>query len=205
MADNKDQATVERAWTHSLESGSRFVDVMGQSIRYVQEGSGRDLMMIHGCPGSIEDWVPSIKILSKSFRVTAFDLPGHGFSIATRFRYDHTNYTACVRALLDKLSLVDPIVLGHSYGGGIALALAREADPPVRSFLLVAPAVYPAERQNPIFTLVSIPFLGSFFWTIVSPFVGKKMVRSFVTSGFLPLSGAAVTSGPSVKTSFSIV
>jgi pimeloyl-ACP methyl ester carboxylesterase len=192
MDDNTDQAIVESKWTHSLESGSRFVDVMGQSIRYVQEGAGRDLLMIHGSPGSIEDWMPSIKILSRKFKVTAFDLPGHGFSSAAKFRHNIENYVVCVKALMKELRLSDPILLGHSYGGAISLALAGQADSSVRSFLLVAPAVYPAERQSPIFTLISIPFLGSLVWTIVSPFVGKKFVRRFVASGFLPFSGAAV-------------
>src|SRR5262245_7436735 len=58
----------------------RHVTVDGVPIRCVQAGQGRDLLLVHGSPGSIEDWDPVFDRLAQRYRVTAFDRPGHGYS-----------------------------------------------------------------------------------------------------------------------------
>src|SRR4051812_48361268 len=73
-------------------------------IRVLQEGQGRDLLLIHGCPGSLEDFRPVMSALSGSFRLTAFDRPGHGFSGDDgQYSYEHNAEIAL--ALVEKLGL----------------------------------------------------------------------------------------------------
>src|SRR5690554_5665765 len=54
-----------------------FITIGDEKIRYLQKGEGKDILFIHGTPGSIEDWKELIDSLSQNFRVTAFDRLGH--------------------------------------------------------------------------------------------------------------------------------
>ena len=67
----------------------RYVEVKGNRIRYSQTGAGQDILLIHGCPGSLEDWEPVAESLSRKYRVTAYDRPGHGYSDATGDLYTY--------------------------------------------------------------------------------------------------------------------
>src|SRR5678815_1910063 len=58
----------------------RHVTVNGVPIRVVQQGSGRDVLLIHGSPGSLEDWQPVVDAIGGSMRLTAYDRPGQGYS-----------------------------------------------------------------------------------------------------------------------------
>ena len=67
----------------------QHVAVHGNPIRYYQQGSGPDILLIHGSPGSIEDWDTVIDDLAKDYRVTAYDRPGHGYSGSTGNRHSY--------------------------------------------------------------------------------------------------------------------
>src|SRR5262245_33646619 len=58
----------------------KSIDVGGLTLRVLQEGAGRDILMIHGSPGILEDFDAQARALSTSFRVTRYDRPGQGFS-----------------------------------------------------------------------------------------------------------------------------
>jgi pimeloyl-ACP methyl ester carboxylesterase len=161
-----------------------FAEIDGQSIRYLQRGTGKDIFMIHGSPGEIEWWMPTIELLEPEFRVTAIDLPGYGQSSGRRFNSNLENYSNFVRGCFTALGLVDPIVVGHSYGGGIALRLAVKQTPEIVSYVLVAPAAFAGRPDSLSRALVSIPILNRFFWLILPLLIGKSFVTNMTTAGF---------------------
>lgn len=94
-------------------------------IAYSDKGKGRTVVLLHGFLGAKEIWQKTIDNLSKSYRVIAIDLPGHGDS--DNFGYVHTMefMAQAVKAVLDKLRLKKYVIIGHSMGGYTALAFAE--------------------------------------------------------------------------------
>lgn len=93
-------------------------------IHFSDTGKGRVVVLLHGFLGSHEIWEQTISNLSKSYRVIAIDLPGHGGS--DNFGYVHTMdlLAKSVKAVLDHLHLKKYVLVGHSMGGYAALAFA---------------------------------------------------------------------------------
>src|SRR6185436_5467145 len=104
---------------HHYERQSVVVD--GVALNYVSAGSGRPVVLIHGNPGSHQDYTLSVfEKLSQSYYVVAFDRPGHGYSE----RHDSMETTVEVQAriicdALRKLSIDKPVLVGHSWGGSV--------------------------------------------------------------------------------------
>ena len=80
----------------------QHVTVNGLPLRVYQLGKGQDVLMIHGSPGSVEDWSPMFGALSTRLRLTAYDRPGHGFS------GDSGAYSPSANAAGRKFICVDP-------------------------------------------------------------------------------------------------
>lgn len=94
------------------------------TVTFSDTGKGRAVVLLHGFLGSHKIWDSTIESLSKSFRVIAIDLPGHGDTDC--FGYVHTSelIAKCVKAVMDSLRLKKYVIIGHSMGGYAGLAFA---------------------------------------------------------------------------------
>ena len=118
----------------------QFVTVNGQRVHAHVEGDGPDLVLIHGASGNTRDFTFAfVDRLKDDYRVIAFDRPGLGWSDRVSDDFGGVFNTAAespaqqaafLQAAADQLDVRNPIVLGHSYGGAVALAwgLARPDD-----------------------------------------------------------------------------
>ena len=97
-------------------------------------------MLLHGLGGAAANWVEVTPGLSLSYRVTALDLPGHGGSAAPPAGAGTGEFADAVAASLDELGVGRAIVVGHSFGGLVALRLALRRPDLAAALLLVAPA-----------------------------------------------------------------
>ncbi|MEA2573475.1 MAG: hypothetical protein QOH93_773 [Chloroflexia bacterium] len=87
------------------------------------------MMLLHGLGSTHRIWDLTAPPLSERFRVVAYDQRGHGFSEKTPGGYDLDTMLADLRGLVEALGLGRVFVVGHSWGGSIALAYAgRYAD-----------------------------------------------------------------------------
>jgi pimeloyl-ACP methyl ester carboxylesterase len=164
----------------------KAVDVAGVSLRVWQSGQGRDVLLIHGSPGSIEDWTQLKRVLEGSYRVTAYDRPGHGWSGDTGV-YSPTSNADSALALLDTLDLHDVIVVGHSYGGAIALNMALRRPSRVSAYVLLDSAVYtPAREPDPTMHLLSWPYVGVGSASLLGTFVAPLLIRKGLEKAFGP-------------------
>lgn len=93
-------------------------------VTFSDTGKGRVVVLLHGFLGSHQIWENTIADLSKSYRVIAIDLPGHGDT--HNFGYVHTMelMAKSVKAVLDNLRVKKYVLIGHSMGGYVALAFA---------------------------------------------------------------------------------
>jgi pimeloyl-ACP methyl ester carboxylesterase len=167
----------------------QFVDVDGTRVHAFVAGTGPDLILIHGASGNLRDFTFSMMDkLSDRYRVIAFDRPGLGWTdpLATG-NADPGAQAALLWKAAAKLGVTRPVVLGHSYGGAVALAWALDAPEKPAALVLVAGA--------------SMPWEGGIWWfhqfagsaagglTIVpltAAFVGSDMVDNAAAGIFAP-------------------
>lgn len=120
----------ERAAEERFPPTGRLVRAGQLDVHADQRGTGPDVVLIHGASGNTRDFTFSLADrLAGSFRVTAFDRPGLGWS--TDAGPDGTSpqgQAAILRAAAAAMELRRPVVVGHSYGAAVALAWAL-ADP----------------------------------------------------------------------------
>ena len=125
------------AWmTAATNLESRFAG----EVEYHVGGEGEPLLLVHGLGGSAGNWVELIPELVRRFRVVAVDLPGHAGSKALPRGSTIDDFAAATAAVLEEEGLAGVHVAGHSFGGLVALRLARSRPELVRGLLLVAPA-----------------------------------------------------------------
>jgi pimeloyl-ACP methyl ester carboxylesterase len=108
-------------------------------LQWARRGSGTPLLLIHGFGADQGSWRPLVQQLPEGLPVIAVDLPNHGKSAARPVE----TLQELARLVLDRLDhegIVACHVLGHSLGGGVALALAQAAPERVCSLTLLAPA-----------------------------------------------------------------
>jgi pimeloyl-ACP methyl ester carboxylesterase len=112
-----------------------FVTVDGLRIHYIERaGAGRPVVLIHGLPGTAEDWNAVAPLLA-GHRTIAIDRPGFGYSGHGYLKFDRQ--VAVLDTLLRRLGVSDPVLVGHSYGGTVALAFAERHPSELRGLVLV--------------------------------------------------------------------
>jgi len=110
------------------------------SVRYHVGGEGEPLLLLHGLSGSSENWVELLPDMLTRYRVLAVDLPGHAGSGPLPRGASTADFAAVAAAVLDAEATGPVRVMGHSFGGLVALRLARSRPELVRGLLLVSPA-----------------------------------------------------------------
>ena len=104
----------------------QFTIANGTAFRYIDAGKGeKTILLIHGYLESIEVWDNLISKLAQTYRIIAFDVPGHGISEVKGEIHTMPFLAETAAALLDKISIDKVTVVGHSMGGYVALALAK--------------------------------------------------------------------------------
>ncbi|MFT8676653.1 MAG: alpha/beta fold hydrolase [Acetobacter sp.] len=126
------------------------VQVTGPEGDDAQGTTRAPLVLVHGFGGSVAGWLMVQHALARQRRVIAFDLPGHGRSSVDVGAGTLSFFADCLAGLLDTLGVPAAHVLGHSLGGGIALALLRDYPQMLRSLSLLAP-VGLGSTANPAF------------------------------------------------------
>ncbi len=112
------------------------------TVTFSDTGKGRVVVLLHGFLGSHKIWESTIVALSKTFRVIAIDLPGHGDTDC--FGYVHTSelIAKCVKNVMDNLRLKKYVIVGHSMGGYAALAFADMYPDNLRGLCLYHSSAY---------------------------------------------------------------
>jgi pimeloyl-ACP methyl ester carboxylesterase len=163
----------------------QFVTVNGLRLHYEMKGEGPDLVMIHGASGSLRDLTFALRDrLTDRYRVTVVDRPGLGHSdplpeISLLAQARH------IKAGLAQLGVAEPIVLGQSYGGAVALAWALDGGP--KALVLVASPSLPwPGTLDPWYRLTSTHLGRALAIPLASAFVPEGYVRTATAAVFAP-------------------
>jgi pimeloyl-ACP methyl ester carboxylesterase len=179
------------AWTarrveKALPPRGRFIDVDGTRIHYLDKGTGPTLLLVHGLAGQMHNFTHSLLgKLMRDFRVVIVDRPGSGYS--TRPTEELAMISAQARVIsrfCELLGLERPLIVGHSLGGAIALALALNHPDQVAGLALLAPVTHEPEQVPPPFDGMEIasPLLRRVIaWTLATPLSMINRERALTT------------------------
>lgn len=121
--------------------------VNGITMHYQMKGEGPDVILIHGLTSSLALWYTKVApALAESFRVTSYDLRGHGYTEMPPRGYTVADLSGDLLALLDHLQIERASFVGHSFGGAIAVYLAAFHPERVRG-VAIADTGLPALRH----------------------------------------------------------
>jgi pimeloyl-ACP methyl ester carboxylesterase len=113
--------------------------INGLRIFCQYQGNGAPLVLLHGALSDSRTWQRQLNALSRDFMVVAWDAPGCGRSSDPPGGFQLSDFADCLAGIIDKLSLHRPHVLGHSFGGGLALEFYRRY-PDIPGSLILASA-----------------------------------------------------------------
>ena len=104
-----------------------WMELGGLSFHYRDwGGSGQPIVLLHGLASTSRIWDMVAPLLSANCAVVALDQRGHGESAKPDFGYDFASVSADLHAFFQGLAIESPIVIGHSWGGDVALEYAVE-------------------------------------------------------------------------------
>lgn len=168
----------------------RFLTVDGVKLHYIGKGQGPVVLLIHGNGTSVEDWVVSevFDRLGATHRVIAVDRPGFGYSDRPR----STMWTAKAQAellsgALRQLGAEHPILVGHSWGTLVALAMALNPAVGAGGLLLLSGYYFPDARGDvTVGAWPAVPVIGDVMRYTVSPVVGRLVAGKVFRKLFDP-------------------
>jgi pimeloyl-ACP methyl ester carboxylesterase len=167
----------------------RFMTVDGVRLHYIERGQGEPLVLIHGNGTMIQDFLVSgiVDELAKRYRVIIFDRPGYGYSDRPRGLWTPRAHATLFQAALERLGVSNAVVLGHSWGTLVAVALALQAPQLVRSLVLASGYYFPTLRADVILASPpAIPVIGDVMRYTVSPVVGRVLLPGMIKGMFAP-------------------
>jgi pimeloyl-ACP methyl ester carboxylesterase len=183
----------------------RFLELDGCRIHYVDEGAGPPLFLIHGLGGQLRNFTYAlIGRLTNEFRVIAVDRPGSGYSTRPAGADPRVRAQAEVMAkVIGALNLDRPLVVGHSLGGAIALAIGLDHPECASGLALIAPVTQLVATPPAAFRGLDIKFpllRWMVAWTVATPLgiLGAERVLKAVfapekvPADFVRLGGGAL-------------
>ncbi|MEO3759984.1 alpha/beta hydrolase [Mycobacterium sp. B14F4] len=160
-----------------------FISLHSRQIHYVEHpGRGVPVVMIHGLPGTHRDFDPILPKLA-GLHVISIDRPGFGWSRGGWLPF--ADQVDVVHELLTKRRLGPAVLVGHSFGAAVVLALARRYPQDVARMVLVAPgaggmrSATPDLLQARYIQFSQLPIVG----TVIDAVAGDLIKRVSATSG----------------------
>ena len=183
------EAKARRAEREKPPEG-QFMDLDGVRLHYLMRGEGPPVVLLHGNAVTLADFNASglIDRLAQNHRVIAFDRPGFGHSNRPRDRlWTPTAQAALFHAALEQLGIEQAVVVGHSMGTLVALAMALDFPGDVRSLVLIGGYYYPTLRLDALLTApVALPVVGDVMRYTVTALSARAMLNGMVKGLFAP-------------------
>ena len=157
----------------------KFIDIDGVRLHYLEHGVGEPLVLLHGNGITSSDFEACglLGRAAEQHRVIAFDRPGFGYSERPR----STIWTPEAQArLLHKallqLGIERPVVVGHSWGTLVALAMGLEFKDDVRGLVLMSGYYYPSVRLDvALMSPPAVPIVGDLLRYTISPLISRAI------------------------------
>ena len=141
-----------------VPAAGQRITVDGHDVHYVESGAGRPILMIHGLGGHLHHMRrPLMEAFGDDYRLIAIDRPGSGYSTRPRGDGRLSQQADFIARLIDAMQLERPLVVGHSLGGAIALAMALRHPDKISGLALISPLTHHYSEVPPEFAPLHIP------------------------------------------------
>jgi pimeloyl-ACP methyl ester carboxylesterase len=186
------------AWVHASArraerehwAPGRYLHIDGVRLHYVMRGEGPPVVLLHGNIVTQADFQASglMDQLARRHQVVAFDRPGFGHSSRPRDRLWTAKAQAeLLRGALAGLGIRKPVIVGHSMGTMVALAMALDFPDEVAGLVLIGGYYYPKLRVDALLTApVALPLLGDVMRYTVTALSARAMLNRMVKGMFAP-------------------
>jgi pimeloyl-ACP methyl ester carboxylesterase len=170
----------------------KFIECEGVRLHYIERGNSAKpaVVLFHGNGSMIQDFALSglIDALAVDHRVLCFDRPGFGHSSRPRSRvWTPETQAGLFASALERLRINNPVLVGHSWGTLVALAMALYSTCRVRALVLTSGYYFPTWRPDFwILATPSFPVFGDFLRYTFAPIIALALLPSLVRSLFAP-------------------
>ncbi|AQR74872.1 alpha/beta fold hydrolase [Sphingomonas sp. LM7] len=184
-------AYVGRKAEELVPAEGKFAEVAGARLHYVDmnpEAEGPAIVMVHGLMGQLRNFSHSLAgRLAADHRVVLVDRPGWGHSSIDGPRPGIAAQAGMIAALIEQLDLEKPLLVGHSMGGAVSLALGIGRPELVRGLALIAPLAQVVDRVPAVFKglLAPLALRPLLAWTVVVP-MGLRTGAATAAAIFAP-------------------
>jgi pimeloyl-ACP methyl ester carboxylesterase len=165
------------------EDGTTWIEIDGAWLRVLdvgpKNGGKAPVVFVHGYGSRLEAWRELVPELARDRRVITFDQRGFGLSEKPEGPYGPTTHTADLLAIIDALDVDRPVLIGHSYGGGVVLRAALARPHAFRGLALVSTFAF-EESVPPSFKMAKLPLVGELlFGAFYEEVPGEKYLLAF--------------------------
>jgi len=175
----------------------QFINVNGRQVHAVVAGQGPDLVLIHGAGGNTREFTfDFMQRLTDRYRVIVFDRPGLGYTDRVSADFEGAFNTAAespaeqaamLQAAAVQLGADKPIVLGHSYGGSVALAWALNHPENIAGVVNLAGPSHPWPGDLGAYYKVNGSAIGgAIVPPLISALASDSQIESAVAGIFTP-------------------
>lgn len=179
-------AVIVRRQTRRAEArfppSGRFVKVQGVRLHFTVHGrddAAQTLVLLHGNGVQADDWDISglVRQAAERYRVVVFDRPGYGHSERPGDRrWSPQQQADLLHAALVRLGVTRPVVVGHSWGALVAMAMGLRHPQDLGSVVLVSGYFFPSLRLDmPFLALPALPLLGTLMRHTISPLLSRLL------------------------------
>jgi len=168
-----------------------FVAAEGVRLHYLSRGHGPAVVLLHGNGGTLDDYRLSgtLDAVAGRWRAIAIERPGHGYSgrPAAGDVASPLFQARVLRSAVRALGIERPILVGHSWSGGLVLAWALEYPDELAGVVLLEGTVYPEPALDGfIFRMLRLPVVGDLFLATLGVPLGRHKVARAFARAFAP-------------------
>jgi len=165
---------------------SRYLEVEGSRIHYIEEGAGDPVLFLHGNPTSSYLWRNIIPHLSDRYRCIAPDLIGMGKSGKPDIRYGFFDHVQYVDGFIEELSLKNITFVIHDWGSALGFHYASRFEANVKAMAFFEAIIRPAKWKDfppdfkMGFKMFRAPVLGWMLISVMNVFINKLLPEAVV-------------------------
>lgn len=152
-----------------------YIQIKGQNIYYQKLGKGQNLIMLHGWKQDVSSFWEVAGLLKGQFTLWLIDLPGFGRSDNPKTAFSVSDYAEIIKDFINQMGIKNPILLGHSLGGRIAIKLASKYPQILYKLILEDSAGIRPKRDIPKFIFYTLAKI--FKYLVPNIFNLKEKVR----------------------------
>ena len=155
-----------------------YSDIGGQNIYYQKVGRCKNLILIHGWGESVSSFWPIVDLLKEDFTLWLIDLPGFGKSDLPKRTFTALDFAKIIAGFIKKNNIEKPTVFGHSFGGKVAIQLAKTYPDLIDKLILEGSSGIKPERS--FFQVLIFPFVKIGHFLLPNVFNIKSQIQNIL-------------------------